>query len=47
MDLSSLEMKRVMTEMNGSLCSTRPMLIGPTANKNTTGGQQNPKGTTS
>ncbi|CAH1418339.1 unnamed protein product [Lactuca virosa] len=38
------EQIRVMTEMNGSLCSTRPMLIGPAANKNTTGGQQNPKG---
>lgn len=41
------EQIRAMTEMNGSLCSTRPMRIGPAANKNTTGGQQNPKGTTS
>ncbi|KAL7616963.1 polyadenylate-binding protein RBP45 [Lactuca sativa] len=37
------EQIRAMTEMNGSLCSTRPMRIGPAANKNTTGGQQNPK----
>lgn len=37
------EQLRAMTEMNGVLCSTRPMRIGPATNKNTTGGQQ-PKG---
>ncbi|KAI3740965.1 hypothetical protein L2E82_31440 [Cichorium intybus] len=37
------EQIRAMTEMNGSLCSTRPMRIGPAANKNIAGGQQNPK----
>ncbi|XP_030971258.1 polyadenylate-binding protein RBP45B-like isoform X1 [Quercus lobata] len=34
------EQMRAMTEMNGVLCSTRPMRIGPATNKNTTGGQQ-------
>nr|XP_043609578.1 polyadenylate-binding protein RBP45 [Erigeron canadensis] len=34
------EQLRAMTEMNGRLCSTRPMRIGPAANKNTTAGQQ-------
>jgi RNA recognition motif-containing protein len=37
------EQLRAMTEMNGVLCSTRPMRIGPATNKNTTGVQQ-PKG---
>jgi len=34
------EQLRAMTEMNGVLCSTRPMRIGPATNKNTTGVQQ-------
>ncbi|PON38410.1 Splicing factor-like protein [Parasponia andersonii] len=34
------EQIRAMTEMNGVLCSTRPMRIGPAANKNAVGGQQ-------
>ncbi|KAL5578863.1 hypothetical protein UlMin_011305 [Ulmus minor] len=34
------EQLRAMTEMNGVLCSTRPMRIGPAANKNASGGQQ-------
>ncbi|XP_018808205.1 polyadenylate-binding protein RBP45-like isoform X1 [Juglans regia] len=34
------EQLRAMTEMNGVLCSSRPMRIGPATNKNTTGGQQ-------
>jgi RNA recognition motif-containing protein len=34
------EQLRAMTEMNGVLCSTRPMRIGPAANKNVVGGQQ-------
>lgn len=34
------EQLRAMTEMNGVLCSTRPMRIGPAANKNAVGGQQ-------
>ncbi|KVI01086.1 Nucleotide-binding, alpha-beta plait [Cynara cardunculus var. scolymus] len=38
------EQLHAMTEMNGRLCSTRPMRIGPAANKNTVGGQQYPKG---
>ncbi|URE30069.1 RNA-binding protein C23E6.01c [Musa troglodytarum] len=37
-DLS--EQTRAMTEMNGIYCSTRPMRIGPAANKNTLGTQQ-------
>ncbi|RZS11715.1 hypothetical protein BHM03_00043079, partial [Ensete ventricosum] len=37
-DLS--EQTRAMTEMNGIYCSTRPMRIGPAANKNTVGTQQ-------
>ncbi|KAI3698123.1 hypothetical protein L6452_31235 [Arctium lappa] len=37
------EQLHAMTEMNGRLCSTRPMRIGPAANKNTVGGQQYPK----
>ena len=39
------EQLHAMTEMNGRLCSTRPMRIGPAANKNAAGGQQYPKGT--
>lgn len=35
---------RAMTEMNGRLCSTRPMRIGPAANKKSVGSQQYPKG---
>ena len=38
------EQIRAMTEMNGVLCSTRPMRIGPAANKNAVGGQQYSKG---
>ncbi|XP_052177492.1 polyadenylate-binding protein RBP45-like isoform X3 [Diospyros lotus] len=40
------EQLRAMTEMNGMLCSTRPMRIGPAANKKpaTAGGQQYQKG---
>ncbi|KAK9057959.1 hypothetical protein SSX86_022798 [Deinandra increscens subsp. villosa] len=38
------EQLRAMTEMNGRLCSTRPMRIGPAANKNNVGAQQYPKG---
>lgn len=34
------EQLRAMTEMNGVLCSTRPMRVGPAATKNSTGGQQ-------
>lgn len=34
------EQMRAMTEMNGVHCSSRPMRIGPAANKNTSGGQQ-------
>ncbi|KAM2366667.1 hypothetical protein TB2_005077 [Malus domestica] len=34
------EQMRAMTEMNGVLCSTRPMRIGPAANKNAGGSQQ-------
>ncbi|XP_071689702.1 polyadenylate-binding protein RBP45-like [Rutidosis leptorrhynchoides] len=37
------EQLRAMTEMNGRLCSTRPMRIGPAANKNNVVGQQYPK----
>lgn len=33
------EQLRAMTEMNGRFCSTRPMRIGPAANKKTMGGQ--------
>ncbi|CAA2954711.1 polyadenylate-binding RBP45-like isoform X2 [Olea europaea subsp. europaea] len=33
------EQLRAMTEMNGSFCSTRPMRIGPAANKQTASGQ--------
>ncbi|GER44937.1 polyadenylate-binding protein RBP45 [Striga asiatica] len=33
------EQLRAMTEMNGRLCSTRPMRIGPAANKQKMGGQ--------
>ncbi|KAL2523999.1 Polyadenylate-binding protein RBP45B [Abeliophyllum distichum] len=33
------EQLRAMTEMNGRFCSTRPMRIGPAANKQTAGGQ--------
>ncbi|GAB4830897.1 Polyadenylate-binding protein rbp45 [Ancistrocladus abbreviatus] len=39
---------RAMTEMNGVLCSTRPMRVGPAANKKTSGGTasyQNTQGT--
>ncbi|CAB4275807.1 unnamed protein product [Prunus armeniaca] len=38
------EQLRAMTEMNGVLCSTRPMRIGPAANKNAGGSQQYLKG---
>ncbi|KAM7492699.1 hypothetical protein LguiA_035620 [Lonicera macranthoides] len=34
------EQIRAMTEMNGMLCSTRPMRIGPAATKKPVGGQQ-------
>jgi RNA recognition motif-containing protein len=34
------EQARAMTEMNGMLCSTRPMRIGPAANKKATGVQE-------
>ncbi|KAI5683450.1 hypothetical protein M9H77_04678 [Catharanthus roseus] len=34
------EQMRAMTEMNGRFCSTRPMRIGPAANKKTVGGGQ-------
>lgn len=34
------EQMRAMTEMNGVLCSTRPMRIGPAANRNAGGSQQ-------
>ncbi|XP_031118901.1 polyadenylate-binding protein RBP45-like isoform X2 [Ipomoea triloba] len=34
------EQVRALTEMNGVLCSTRPMRIGPAANKQTVGTQQ-------
>ncbi|KAF4372523.1 hypothetical protein F8388_027196 [Cannabis sativa] len=34
------EQIRAMTEMNGVLCSSRPMRIGPAANKNAVGGGQ-------
>ncbi|XP_071720795.1 polyadenylate-binding protein RBP45-like [Rutidosis leptorrhynchoides] len=37
------EQLHAMTEMNGRLCSTRPMRIGPAANKNIASGQQYPK----
>ncbi|KAG6416503.1 hypothetical protein SASPL_123933 [Salvia splendens] len=33
------EQMRAMTEMNGRFCSTRPMRIGPAANKQKVGGQ--------
>lgn len=33
------EQLRAMTEMNGRFCSTRPMRIGPAANKKAVGGQ--------
>ncbi|KAF5804126.1 putative RNA recognition motif domain, nucleotide-binding alpha-beta plait domain superfamily [Helianthus annuus] len=36
------EQLRAMTEMNGRLCSTRPMRIGPAANKKNVGSQQYP-----
>ncbi|KAM7506246.1 hypothetical protein LguiB_005150 [Lonicera macranthoides] len=38
------EQLRAMTEMNRKFCSTRPMRIGPTANKKNEGSQQYPKG---
>lgn len=34
------EQVRAMSEMNGVLCSTRPMRIGPASNKNAVGGGQ-------
>ncbi|KAI7726124.1 hypothetical protein M8C21_020203 [Ambrosia artemisiifolia] len=37
------EQLRAMTEMNGRLCSTRPMRIGPAANKTSVSPQQYPK----
>lgn len=39
------EQLRAMTEMNGAYCSSRPMRIGPAANKKTTGGSQYQQGT--
>lgn len=39
------EHMRAMTEMNGVLCSTRPMRVGPAANKKPTGSQQYQKAT--
>ncbi|GLT62106.1 hypothetical protein SLA2020_347690 [Shorea laevis] len=39
------EQMRAMTEMNGMLCSTRPMRIGPAANKKPLTMQQYPKAT--
>ncbi|KAF3455731.1 hypothetical protein FNV43_RR00373 [Rhamnella rubrinervis] len=38
------EQLRAMTKMNGVICSTRPMTIGPAANKNVAGSQQYTKG---
>lgn len=38
------EQLRAMTEMNGIMCSSRPMRIGPAANKKSTGVQQPAKG---
>ncbi|XP_059662157.1 polyadenylate-binding protein RBP45-like isoform X2 [Cornus florida] len=37
------EQLRAMSEMNGRFCSTRPMRIGPAANKKSVGSQQYPK----
>uniref|UniRef100_A0A5B7AQQ6 RRM domain-containing protein n=1 Tax=Davidia involucrata TaxID=16924 RepID=A0A5B7AQQ6_DAVIN len=37
------EQLRAMTEMNGGFCSSRPMRIGPAANKKNVGSQQYPK----
>ena len=37
------EQARAMTEMNGTLCSSRPMCIGPAANKKATGVQEKGK----
>jgi RNA recognition motif-containing protein len=34
------EQARAMTEMNGMVCSSRPMRIGPAANKKATGVQE-------
>ncbi|MFS7945322.1 putative RNA recognition motif domain, nucleotide-binding alpha-beta plait domain superfamily [Helianthus anomalus] len=39
------EQLRAMTEMNGRLCSTRPMRIRPSANKKNMGSQQYPNST--
>ncbi|KAK1364783.1 polyadenylate-binding protein RBP45-like [Heracleum sosnowskyi] len=39
------EQLRAMTEMNGIMCSSRPMRIGPAANKKSTGIQQPAKAT--
>lgn len=38
------EQLRAMNEMNGVICSSRPMRIGPAANKNAGGSQQYSKG---
>lgn len=38
------EQMRAMTEMQGVLCSTRPMRIGPASNKNPATTQSQPKG---
>ena len=38
------EQLRAMNEMNGQYCSTRPMRVGPAANKKPVGGQQYQKG---
>lgn len=39
------EQMRAMSEMNGAFCSSRPMRIGPAANKKTAGGSQYQQGT--
>ncbi|KAK1378972.1 polyadenylate-binding protein RBP45-like [Heracleum sosnowskyi] len=39
------EQMRAMTEMNGSMCSSRPMRIGPAANKRSMDAPQYPKAT--
>ncbi|XP_024018591.1 polyadenylate-binding protein RBP45C [Morus notabilis] len=39
------EQLRAMNEMNGQYCSTRPMRVGPAANKKPVGGQQYQKAT--
>lgn len=39
------EQQRALAEMNGVLCSTRPMRVGPATNKKPVGAQQMQKGT--